>query len=84
MKSTGIVRKIDLLGRIVVPKETREKLFIQTGDPVEFFNDEGRIILKKYTRGCLFCDAMEDIRNFKGQCVCGKCLCEIGSFGQDE
>lgn len=77
MKSTGIVRKIDMLGRIVVPRETRQSLFIETGDPVEFFYDDECIYLKKYKRGCLFCDSMEDIINFKGQYICSKCRKEL-------
>jgi transcriptional pleiotropic regulator of transition state genes len=77
MKSTGIVRKIDLLGRIVVPKETRQKLYIEAGDPIEFFYDEKAIYLKKYTRGCLFCDSMEGVNNYKGQYICNKCKSEL-------
>lgn len=77
MKSTGIVRKIDLLGRIVVPKETRQKLYIESGDPIEFFYDEEAIYLKKYTRGCLFCNGMEDVTNFKGQYICESCKKEL-------
>lgn len=77
MKSTGIVRKIDLLGRIVVPRETRQTLFIETGNPVEFFYDDDCIYLKKYKRGCLFCDSMENITNFKDQYICDKCKKEL-------
>lgn len=77
MNSTGIVRKIDLLGRIVVPRETRQKLYIESGDPIEFFYDDDRIYLKKYTRGCLFCNSMEDIKNYKGQYICGNCIKEL-------
>ena len=77
MNSTGIVRKIDLLGRIVVPRETRQKLYIESGDPIEFFYDDDRIYLKKYTRGCLFCNSMENIRNYKGQYICESCIKEL-------
>ena len=50
MKATGIVRRIDDLGRVVVPKEIRRTLRIREGDPLEIFTDrEGEIILKKYS-----------------------------------
>ena len=77
MKSTGIVRKIDQLGRIVVPRETRQKLYIESGDPIEFFYGEGCIYLKKYTRGCLFCNSMENVTNYKGQYICDSCISEL-------
>lgn len=77
MKSTGIVRKIDLLGRIVVPRETRQTLYIQTGDPIEFFYDDDSIYLKKYTRGCIFCNSMENVTNYKGQYICDSCRKEL-------
>ncbi len=77
MKSTGIVRRIDLLGRIVVPRETRQNLYIDSGDPIEFFYDEDSIYLKKYTRGCLFCNSMENLTNYKGQYICETCKNEL-------
>ncbi|CDZ23408.1 hypothetical protein CCDG5_0265 [[Clostridium] cellulosi] len=77
MKSTGIVRKIDLLGRIVIPRETRQNLNIESGDPIEFFCDENSIYLKKYIRGCLFCNSMENLINYKGQYICESCKNEI-------
>lgn len=60
MKATGIVRKIDLLGRIVVPAETRNALNIKIGDPVEIFQDGNNIVLRKYAPGCIFCGIMQD------------------------
>lgn len=77
MKSTGIVRKIDVLGRIVVPRETRKTLNIDIGDPIEFFYDENTIYLKKYSRGCLFCNSMENVTNYKGQYICDECRKEL-------
>jgi transcriptional pleiotropic regulator of transition state genes len=77
MKSTGIVRKIDVLGRIVVPRETRKTLNIDIGDPIEFFFDDDKIYLKKYTRGCLFCNSMENVTNYKGQYICDSCREEL-------
>ena len=78
MKSTGIVRNIDELGRIVVPKEIRERLGIASNDPVEIFMEEDRIVLKKYLSVCHFCAGAEDLRVFRGKNICGKCIAELG------
>lgn len=77
MNTTGIVRKIDMLGRVVVPRETRQTLCIAAGDPVEFFYEENTIFLKKYSRGCLFCNSMENVTVYKGQYICDKCKMEL-------
>lgn len=75
MKSTGIVRKVDELGRIVLPKELRVTLNINEKDPLEIFVDEeNRIILKKYEPACIFCGGMNGIINFKGYNICRDCL----------
>jgi transcriptional pleiotropic regulator of transition state genes len=74
MKSTGIVRKVDELGRIVLPKELRNVLNIKERDPLEIFvDDENRIILKKYEPACVFCGSMKDIVSYKGYNVCSEC-----------
>lgn len=73
MKSAGIVRKIDELGRIVIPKETRELLVIDEGDSLAIFRDEKEIILKKYSPGCTFCGNMASLIKFKGLDICGEC-----------
>ena len=57
MKSTGIIRSIDELGRIVIPKEMRRKMGIQSNDPVEIYVDDDKIILTKYAPSCIFCDS---------------------------
>jgi transcriptional pleiotropic regulator of transition state genes len=78
MKSTGIVRKVDELGRIVLPKELRMTLNIKEKDPLEIFVDEeGRIILKKYEPSCTFCNGMNNITSFKGHNVCLDCMEKI-------
>jgi transcriptional pleiotropic regulator of transition state genes len=59
MKATGIVRRIDDLGRIVLPKELRDTLGIKNGDPLEVFVDGERIVLKKYAPGCTLCGNVE-------------------------
>ena len=55
MKSTGIVRRIDELGRITIPKETRTMLDIKDNDSLEIFTEDGMILLKKYQPCCVFC-----------------------------
>ena len=79
MKSTGIVREIDELGRIVVPKEFRKKLGIAAKDPVEISLDGDSIILTKYSLVCHFCGSTEGIREFKGKNICENCINEIKS-----
>ena len=77
MKSTGIVRNIDELGRIVVPKEIRQRLGIANTDPVEIFVEDDKIILTKYTPVCHFCGSSEEIVGFKGKNICSVCIKEI-------
>ncbi len=73
MKSTGIVRKVDELGRIVLPIELRRTLDISEKDSLEIYMDGPSIVLKKYQPACIFCDSEQDIRVFHGKNVCGKC-----------
>lgn len=77
MRSTGIVRKIDDLGRIVIPKETRRVLGIKEGDSLEIFTEDENIILKKYQPGCVFCGDAKEVVNFKGKMICKNCLKDI-------
>lgn len=79
MKSTGIVRNIDELGRIVIPKEIRKKLGIEKNDPVEIFVDGETVILSKYHPVCHFCGKTENISDFKGKTICGDCIAELKS-----
>ena len=73
MKNTGIVRRIDDLGRVVVPRELRRSLQIENGDEIEIFTEEDRIILKKYKPGCVICGSMDNLVDFRGRPVCGMC-----------
>ena len=78
MKSTGIVRKVDNLGRIVLPAEIRQSLDIQDGkDSIEIFIDKDRIILQKYTPGCIFCGDIENVHFFNDNRVCEACIAKI-------
>lgn len=77
MKSTGIVRKVDELGRIVLPVELRRTLGINERDALEIYVDEEQIILKKYMPACIFCNNASDITVYLGKNICGECLAEI-------
>ncbi len=74
MKSTGVVRRVDELGRIVVPKELRTTLNIAERDALEIYVDGEQIILKKYEPDCIFCGEARDIINYKGKNICKNCL----------
>jgi len=78
MKSTGITRKVDELGRVVIPIELRRTLGIEEKDPLEIFVDGDRIILRKYEPSCVFCGSAADVTNFKGKNVCQSCLDSMG------
>ena len=77
MKSTGIVRKIDDLGRMVIPAELRRTLNIETKDALEIFIDGEKIILKKYEPACIFCNNAANITTFNGKNICQECLEEM-------
>lgn len=80
MKSTGIVRKVDELGRIVLPIEMRRTLDIAEKDALEIYVEGSSVILKKYKPSCIFCDTAKDVSEFKGKNVCPKCLKELRSL----
>ena len=77
MKATGIVRKVDELGRIVLPIELRRTLDIAEKDAIEIYVDGTSIILKKYEPSCIFCRSADDIISFKGHNICRACLTEL-------
>lgn len=79
MKSTGVVRKLDELGRIVIPKELRTTLDIAQRDVLEIFVEGEQIILKKYEPDCIFCGEGRDVINYKGKNICRNCLSEMKS-----
>ncbi len=78
MRTTGIVRRIDALGRIVIPKELRESLDIDEA-PIEIFVDADSIVLKKYQQKCLFCGSDETLYDYKEKLICKTCLEELKS-----
>lgn len=77
MKSTGVVRRVDELGRIVIPIELRRTMGIEEKDALEIYVDSEKIILKKYEPACIFCGNAEDVTNYKGKNLCKSCLTEI-------
>jgi transcriptional pleiotropic regulator of transition state genes len=77
MKSTGVVRRVDELGRIVIPIELRRTLDIAEKDALEIYVDGEQIILKKYEPACIFCGDARDVINYKGKNICKHCLEEI-------
>ena len=79
MRSLGIVRKMDQLGRLVIPKETRKMFNLNEGEPVEIFTDGDKIIIKKYNPGCQCCGNMENIKKYKGIKICKRCLNELNN-----
>ena len=78
MKATGIVRRIDRLGRIVIPKEICKTLNIKENDPLEIFTEDNKILLRKYQPCCIFCGNARDITTFKEHNICPACIKELG------
>jgi len=77
MKATGIVRKVDELGRLVLPIEMRRTLGLNEKDPVEIFVEGESIVLRKYQATCVFCGSSDAGLEFKGKHICGDCLKKI-------
>lgn len=77
MKSTGIVRKVDELGRIVLPIELRRTLDIAEKDSLEIYVDGNLIVLKKYEPACIFCGNAKDVFVYNGKNICKDCIAEL-------
>lgn len=82
MKSTGIIRKIDELGRVVIPIELRNKFNLSEKDPIEIYVDGSSIILKKYESNCIFCGKSENLKEYKDKQVCDNCLKKLTSLSE--
>lgn len=78
MKSTGMVRKLDELGRVVIPIEIRNKLHMAEKDPIEIYVSGSTIVLKKVEDNCVFCGANKNLIQFKDKLVCTKCAKQVG------
>ena len=82
MKSTGIVRKVDELGRIVLPIELRRNLHIDEKDALEIYIEDDKIILRKYEPACTFCGSADEVLNYNGKLVCKDCAAKIGELAE--
>ncbi|MBC9785626.1 AbrB/MazE/SpoVT family DNA-binding domain-containing protein [Heliobacterium chlorum] len=80
MKSTGIVRKVDELGRVVIPMELRRVMGIGDKDGLEIYVEDEKIILKKYEPACVFCGSANDVQNYRGKVVCKECAESMGKM----
>ncbi|NMB00313.1 MAG: AbrB/MazE/SpoVT family DNA-binding domain-containing protein [Firmicutes bacterium] len=77
MKSTGIIRKVDDLGRIVLPIELRRSLGIGEQDPLEIFVQDDKIVLRKSSLVCIFCGSEEQVDNYMDKGICQKCRASL-------
>ncbi|HHW45681.1 MAG TPA: AbrB/MazE/SpoVT family DNA-binding domain-containing protein [Clostridiales bacterium] len=81
MKATGMLRKVDELGRIVIPKELRRQYNVEDNkDFFEIFVEDDAIILKKYQPSCIFCGELKEISNYKGHNICSSCIQAISNL----
>ena len=80
MKATGIVRKVDELGRIVLPSELRKTMHVAVGDSFELFTNENTVVLKKYEPGCVLTGTMEDLVEYNGRKVSREAIKELAKL----
>jgi len=78
MKATGVVRRMDGLGRIVIPKEIRKTFDIDRNQGLEIFVDGQDIIISKYFEKCIFCGGMDELTPFDEKLICYDCIDRIG------
>lgn len=83
MKSTGIVRPIDNMGRIVLPIELRKMMCLKEKDALEIFTEGNTIVLKKYEPSCIFCHSMDNLTSYKGHNVCSKCIAKLSVLSEE-
>ena len=80
MKATGIIRKVDELGRIVLPIEIRRTMDIAERDELEIFMDGDQIVLQKFQPSCIFCGSNRGLVTYEGKNLCAECVRKIGQF----
>ena len=80
MKKTGIIRRLDQLGRVVLPIELRRGLNWNEHDRIEIFVEDDRVVLQKYEPNCLFCGGTKDLKEFHGKQVCARCAEKMGEL----
>lgn len=83
MKPAGIVRRVDQLGRIVLPKSLRKRYQMNEGDPIEILVQGDQILLERYRPRCVFCTSMENVIEYKDRHICGSCLEEMVGMKQE-
>ena len=74
MKQTGIVRKVDELGRIVLPIELRRTLDIAVRDELEIYLDDDKVVMRKYEPSCVFCGSTRNLLEYREKSVCNECI----------
>lgn len=79
-KSTGIVRRLDELGRVVIPIEIRNQFNIAVKDQIEIFVDGSSIILRKFEPNCIFCGNSKNLSSYKDKLICSKCLKKLSEL----
>ena len=79
-EATGIVRKVDALGRIVLPAEIRKELDVHENDSVEIFRKDGFLAFKKHEPSCVFCGGTDDMASFAGKNICAVCREKIAKL----
>ena len=84
MKSTGIVRRVDELGRVVIPIELRNKFGIAEKDPIEIYVDGSSIVLKKFEPNCIFCGNTKNLLVYNDKLICQNCSKKIGNLKSEE
>lgn len=80
MKSTGIIRRVDELGRVVIPIEIRNQFEIVEKDPIEIYVDGSSIVLKKFEPNCVFCGNTKNLAKFNDKLICSKCSEKISKL----
>ena len=84
MKATGIVRRVDELGRVVIPIEIRNKFGIAEKDPIEIYVEGTSIVLKKFEPNCIFCGSTKNLSSYKDKLICDKCSNKIFDLSKTE
>jgi len=84
MKSTGIIRRVDELGRVVIPIEIRNQFNIVEKDPIEIYVNGSSIVLKKFQPNCIFCGNTQDLLSYQDKLICSDCAKKIGTLKEEK
>lgn len=84
MKATGIIRRVDELGRVVIPIEIRNQFNIVEKDPIEIYVDGSSIVLKKFEPNCIFCGSTKNLIEFKDKLICENCSTNIANLSYED